>query len=177
MSEPFLSSKISMSSPSGSSSTFSSQSNSPSESPEKVNFTSCYQMKDRVLVNELKEFFKLPHKDFKSCKLLHWWLGQKSQFPNLYHLACNIFSIPGYVHLTLSNDFIHIRLLVGSAVAVEQIFSGGCDTISLHRGSLVPETIWVLMLVKQCLRLACIAAQNKDWLITHYLVIYIHLYN
>ena len=165
--------------PFGSFSAFSSQSKSPHGSPEKVNFTSYYQMKDRVVVNELKEFFKLPGEDFKSCKPFHWWLGWKSQFPNLYCLACNVFSIPGNLHLTSSNDFIHIHLL-GSAVAVEWIFSGGRNTILLHHASLVPEMIWVLMLVKQHLCLACIAAQNKDWLITllHIILLYVflHLY-
>ena len=38
---------------------------------------------------------------------------------------------------------------LGSAVAVERIFSGGRDTISLRRASLKPETIRTLMLVKQ----------------------------
>ena len=42
----------------------------------------------------------------------------------------------------------------GSAVAVERIFSGARDTISLRRASLKPETIRTLMLVKQRLRLA-----------------------
>ena len=42
---------------------------------------------------------------------------------------------------------------LGSAVAVERIFSGGRDTISLRRASLKPETIRTLMLVKQRLRL------------------------
>ena len=42
---------------------------------------------------------------------------------------------------------------VESAVAVERIFSGGCDTISLRHASLQPETIHALMLVKQKLRL------------------------
>ena len=40
---------------------------------------------------------------------------------------------------------------LGSAVAVERIFSGGRDTILLRRASLKPETIRTLMLVKQCL--------------------------
>jgi hypothetical protein len=43
--------------------------------------------------------------------------------------------------------------LLGSAVAVERIFSRGRDTISLRRASLQPETIKVLMLVKKKLRL------------------------
>lgn len=42
----------------------------------------------------------------------------------------------------------------GSAVAVERIFSGGRDTISLRRASLKPETIRILMLVKRRLILA-----------------------
>ncbi|KAF5318487.1 hypothetical protein D9619_010620 [Psilocybe cf. subviscida] len=48
-----------------------------------------------------------------------------------------------------------------SAVAVERIFSGGQDTISLWRASLVPQTICVLMLVKQQLRLARVAANAQ----------------
>jgi len=42
----------------------------------------------------------------------------------------------------------------GSAVAVERIFSGGRDTISLRRASLHADTICVLMLVKKWLHLA-----------------------
>jgi hAT family C-terminal dimerisation region len=49
---------------------------------------------------------------------------------------------------------------LGSAVAVERIFSGGRDTISLRRSSLKPETIRTLMLVKQRLRLARTAIQD-----------------
>ena len=47
----------------------------------------------------------------------------------------------------------NIDISLGSAVAVEWIFSGGRDTISLCRASLKPETIHTLMLVKQCLHL------------------------
>jgi hypothetical protein len=43
---------------------------------------------------------------------------------------------------------------LGSAVAVERVFSGGRDTISLRRASLHPETIRILMLVKKKLHLA-----------------------
>jgi hypothetical protein len=45
-------------------------------------------------------------------------------------------------------------LTLGSAVAVERIFSGGRDTISLRRASLHADTIRVLMLVKKRLHLA-----------------------
>ncbi|KAF8802971.1 hypothetical protein BYT27DRAFT_7111058, partial [Phlegmacium glaucopus] len=50
----------------------------------------------------------------------------------------------------------------GSAVAVEHIFSGGRDTISLRCASLIPDTIRVLMLVKHRLRLAHIQLQKQD---------------
>jgi len=78
-----------------SSSSFSSASGSAPHSPEKVNLTSRYQKEDRVIVNELDEFYKVPQEDFDSCKPLEWWLGRQSQFPNLYRLVCDIFSIPG----------------------------------------------------------------------------------
>jgi hypothetical protein len=51
-------------------------------------------------------------------------------------------------------------IILGSAVAVERIFSGGRDTISLRRASLKPDTIRTLMLVKQRLRLARDAIQD-----------------
>ena len=53
-----------------------------------------------------------------------------------------------------------ITVLLGSAVAVERIFSGGRDTISLRRANLKPDTIRTLMLVKQHLRLARQAIQD-----------------
>ena len=42
-------------------------------SPQKVNFTSRYQKKDYVVVNELDEYFKLPREDFDTCEPLNWW--------------------------------------------------------------------------------------------------------
>ena len=66
-----------------------------SGSPQKVNFTSRYQKRDRIVVNELEEYFKLPREDFETCEPLQWWQGRRSQFPNLYRLICDIFSIPG----------------------------------------------------------------------------------
>lgn len=50
---------------------------------------------------------------------------------------------------SISTDF-----YLGCAVAVERLFSGGRDTISLRRAQLKPNTIRTLMLVKQQLRLA-----------------------
>ena len=46
-------------------------------------------------------------------------------------------------------------VVLGSAVAVERVFLGGHDTISLQRASLQPEIIKVLMLVKKKLHLVC----------------------
>lgn len=76
-------------------STVSSRNSSIVGSPEKVNFTSRYQLKDRIAVDELEEYFKQPREDFDSCKPLKWWLGRRSQFPNMYRLVCDVFSIPG----------------------------------------------------------------------------------
>jgi hypothetical protein len=56
------------------------------------------------------------------------------------------FEIPDTKKVTL--------FLLGSAVAVEQVFSGGQDTISLRRASLHADTIRILMLVKKRLHLA-----------------------
>jgi len=48
----------------------------------------------------------------------------------------------------------HVFHNLGSLVAIERVFSGGRDTISLHRASIKPHTICILMLVKQKLQLA-----------------------
>jgi len=101
----------------------------PNSSPQK-NYTARYHRK-RAAVDELTEFWNMPQEDFETCNPVQWWQQRRAQFPNLYRLARDIFSIPG------------------SAVAVERIFSGGRDTISLRRASLKPETIRVLMLVKR----------------------------
>lgn len=47
-------------------------------------------------------------------------------------------------------------------MAVERIFSGGRDTISLRRASLQPNTIRVLMILKHKLRLARTSLTAKD---------------
>ena len=154
-----------LSQPSQSLSSISSQTSSSLCLPEKVNFTSWYQKKDRVVVDELEEYFKLPCEDFDSCKPLHWWLGRRSQFPNLYCLVRDVFSIPGKLmmrYFIFSLIYCSFFVYISSAVAVERIFSGGRDTISLRRASLVPDTIRVLMLVKHCLRLARIQLEKED---------------
>jgi len=45
-------------------------------SPQKVDFTLHYQKKDRLIVNEMKEYFKLTSEDFNTCEPLKWWLGR-----------------------------------------------------------------------------------------------------
>jgi hypothetical protein len=58
-------------------------------------------------------------------------------------------------------------IVSGSAVAVEHVFSGGHNTISLQCASLWPETIKVLMLVKKKLHLmhAQAIAALQCWLL------------
>ena len=51
---------------------------------------------------------------------------------------------------------------LGSAVAVERVFSGGRDTISLRRASLKAQTIRVLMLVKRKLHLARTQGNSRN---------------
>lgn len=82
-------------------------SNSP-QSPEKVNFTLRYQKRDRVVIDELEEFFKLPQEDFNSYRPLQWWLGWCSQFPNLYCLVCDVLSIPGRFCCMINYSLTHV---------------------------------------------------------------------
>ena len=62
-------------------------------SPQK-NFTARFQCK-RTSPDELLEFWSLPQEDFETIDPLQWWLGRRAQFPQLYCLARDIFSIPG----------------------------------------------------------------------------------
>ena len=68
-------------------------SSSSSGSPQK-NFTARFQHR-RTPTNELTEFWSLPQEDFVTCDPLQWWHGRRAQFPQLYRLVCDIFSIPG----------------------------------------------------------------------------------
>lgn len=62
--------------------------------PKAVNFTARYEKKQQV-VNELEEYLNLRREDYKSCRPLKWWVGRRAQFPNLWRLVRDIFSIPG----------------------------------------------------------------------------------
>ena len=129
-----------------------------SGSPQKVDFTSRYRNLPQAFTDEVQEYFKLPRENFDTCDPLRWWAGRCSQFPNLSHFARDFLSIPGKFTTDLFLPFNHLQMFLssyaGSAVAVERIFSGSRDTISLRRASLNPETIQTLMLVKQQLCLA-----------------------
>ncbi|KAF5345060.1 hypothetical protein D9758_010453 [Tetrapyrgos nigripes] len=103
-------------------------------SPQKK-FKSKYHRKVDAVRDELNEFWKLSPED-STCDPITWWVGHKVTYPHLYRLALDIFCIPG------------------SAVAVERVFSGGRDTISLRRASLSAETIRLLMIAKHRLYLA-----------------------
>jgi hypothetical protein len=127
-----------------------------SGSPQKVDFTARYKKRPSAMMkDELEEFYKLPQEDFNTCDPIQWWAGHRSQFPYLSHLARDILAIPGmFISPYLKYLANHLLMVQGSAVAVEHIFSGSRDTISLRRASLDPETIRALMIVKQRLRLA-----------------------
>ncbi|KAF5335031.1 hypothetical protein D9758_016187 [Tetrapyrgos nigripes] len=104
-------------------------------SPQKK-FKSKYHQKVDAVCDELTEFWKQPPEDSEKCDPITWWAGHKATYLNLYCLALDIFSIPG------------------SAVAVEHVFSGRRDTISLRRASLSVDTIRLLMIAKHQLYLA-----------------------
>ena len=77
---------------------------------------------------------------------------------SLYLLATDVLSIPGkiYIFFVLSDHWAlaHWVIFLGSAVAVERIFSGGRDTVSLRRPSLHSDTIRILMISKHCHHMA-----------------------
>ena len=61
-----------------------------SGSPQKVDFTSCYQNIPQAFINEVQEYFKLPHENFNTYDPLQWWAGWCSQFPNLSRFTRDI---------------------------------------------------------------------------------------
>ncbi len=97
--------------------------------------------------------------DFDFCDPVMWWYKQRTQFPNLYCMAHDIMSIPGMFFFVYASAQSHI-IIVGSAVAVERIFSSSRDTISMRCANLKPGTIRTLMLVKHWLRLARTAVEE-----------------
>ena len=57
-------------------------------------FTARFQHKHTPM-DELTKFWNLPQEDFDTCDPLQWWHGRRAQFPQLYRLVRDIFSIPG----------------------------------------------------------------------------------
>ena len=79
-------------------------------SPQK-SFTARYCRKEKASINELEEYFKLPAEDFDTCNLIHWWVGRRAQFPNLFCMACDILCIPGEFSVLYRSHFQHISRL------------------------------------------------------------------
>jgi hypothetical protein len=122
-----------------------------SGSPQKVDFMARYQRSYHA-VDELAEYLRQPPEPFNICNPVKWWAARVSQFPNLSRLARDILTIPGGLS---DNRFMILLLnhLLGSAVAVERVFSGGRDTVSICRSRLSASTIRILMLLKHHLRI------------------------
>jgi hAT family C-terminal dimerisation region len=114
----------------------------------------------RTDIDEFEEFLKLPQENFAACDPVQWWAGCCVQFPNLSQLARDIMSIPG-ISLSFLCFSQPLRPCVGSAIAVERVFSGGRDTICLCHARLKADTIHTLMVVKQRLCLARMAIGER----------------
>jgi hypothetical protein len=63
-------------------------------SPQK-DFAARYRVKDRAVIDELQQYYKLPREDLDLCDPIEWWFGRRAQFPNLFCLARDILTIPG----------------------------------------------------------------------------------
>ena len=95
----------------------------PMEGSPQKSFTARYHRKEKAATNKLEEYFKLPVEDFDTCNPICWWVSRQSQFPCLFQLAHNILCIPGE---SFNKEKVHgCSSILGSAVAVERIFSGG----------------------------------------------------
>jgi hypothetical protein len=69
-------------------------------SPEKINFTARYAVRRPVGErNELEEYFRLIPEVWSECDPVKWWASRRAQFPNLYHLARDLMTIPGMIHV------------------------------------------------------------------------------
>ncbi|KZV79565.1 HAT dimerization, partial [Exidia glandulosa HHB12029] len=92
-----------------------------------------YAKKVRKVKDELDELWRTEPASWTTDPV-KWWAERRATYPRASRMAHDIFSIPG------------------SAVAVERIFSGGRDTISLRRARLSADTIRALMISKQWIR-------------------------
>lgn len=107
----------------------------------RISFVARYATQVQRSVDEVDEFFRLPQEDWEPTDPIQWWHARLKIFPRLARMALDILSIPG------------------SAVAVERVFSGGRDTLGIRRANLAADTIRMLMITKQALRLA---RENTD---------------
>lgn len=123
-----------------------------SNQPKVINFAAFDQGSDvEDERDELDTYFDAPRVP-RDADPVQWWYARKAEYPRLYRLARDILSIPGMIpHLCVLASV--LTKSSGSAVAVERVFSGGRDTISLRHSRLKPETIRTLMLLKHHLRL------------------------
>jgi hypothetical protein len=76
-------------------------------SPQK-SFMARYRRKEKASINELEEYFKLPAEDFDACNPIHWWIGRRAQFPNLFCMARDVLCIPGELSVLYRMLFKHI---------------------------------------------------------------------
>lgn len=132
---------------------------------KKHDFTRRYK-KQYVPVDEFEDFFGMNPEPFRDgWSAVTWWAAHRDRFPNLSRLARDILSIPGVYFVPLLPPWALFNVYAdhpGSAVAVERVFSGGRDTISLRRSSLKPDTIRKLMLLKHYLLLARTKAEAAN---------------
>lgn len=63
-------------------------------------FTKRYCVECCVAFDELRDYYSLSHEDFNTCDPVQWWFAHKAQFPNLFHLAHDILTIPGELFLS-----------------------------------------------------------------------------
>ena len=68
---------------------------SHNESPQKVNFTARYKKQPSARRDQLEEYFMLPREDFDTCNPISWWIGRRSQFPDVFVFARDLLAIPG----------------------------------------------------------------------------------
>jgi hypothetical protein len=62
-------------------------------SPQR-DFMARYQRRETTVVNEIDEYFKMRPASLDTNPI-HWWLGRRAQFPNLFCMARDILCIPG----------------------------------------------------------------------------------
>jgi len=79
-----------------------SQSSSVASSPEKVNFTARYSVRQPGGIrDELAEYYRQPVQPWDCCDPLKWWGARQDQFLNLSQLARDIMTIPGVLYSDL----------------------------------------------------------------------------